>query len=140
MIRSQALRYGTRPAEPLKPRCHFEIIQVGIIAAVGTDELIHAVVAAVDAAVYDAYRLVPQERRAAVARLTGERDRAGGVGPGPQPRVMAVMRARCGDGGRTGSRSGAGRGTRVARPAHFNHRQGSSPAAAGVWSSDAIIR
>ena len=92
VIRSQALRYGARPAEPLKPRCHFEIIHVGIIAAVGTDEFIYAVVAAVDAAIHDAGRLVPQERRAAVAGLTGERDRAGNVGPGTQPRVTAVMR------------------------------------------------
>ena len=124
VIRSQALRYGARPAEPLKPRCHFEIIQVGIIAAVGTDELIHAVVAAPDAAIHDAGRLVPQERRAAVAGLTGERDRVGDVGPCLQPRVTAVMPVRCGDGGRTVSWSGAGRGVRVARLAHLQHRQG----------------
>ena len=54
-------------AEPLKPRRHLGVIQVGIIAAVGTDELIYAVVSAVDAAVHDADRLVPRERRAAVA-------------------------------------------------------------------------
>ena len=111
-------------AEPLKPRRHLGVIQVGIIAAVGTDEFIHAVVAAVDAAVDDADRLVPQERRASVARLTGERDRDGGAGPGTQPRVTAVMGARCGDGGRTGSQSGAGRSARVARPAPFNSPPG----------------
>jgi len=63
-----------------------------MIAAARADELIHVVVAAVDTVVHAAVRLVPQERRAAVAGLTGERDRAGNVGPGTQPRVTAVMR------------------------------------------------
>jgi hypothetical protein len=61
-----------------------------------------------------------------------ERERAGSVGSGTRPRVTAVMRARCGDGGRIGSRSGAGRGVEVARPAHLSHRRGAVvPAAAG---------
>jgi hypothetical protein len=67
---------------------------------------------------------LPNGHHSAVFGLTGERDRVGGVGPGTQPRVTAVMRARFGDGGRTGSRSGAGRSAGVARPAHFNHRPG----------------
>jgi hypothetical protein len=62
------------------------------------------------------------------ARMTSshpdERDRAGGVGSGTRPRVTMVMRARCGDGGRIVSRSGAGRGVGVARPAHSSHRRG----------------
>jgi hypothetical protein len=54
----------------------------------------------------------------------GERDQAGGVGSGMRPRGTMVMRARCGDGGRIVSRSGAGRGVGVARPAHSSHRRG----------------
>ena len=42
-----------------------------MIAAVRADDLIHAGVAALDAAVHDAGRLVPQDRLAAVAGLTG---------------------------------------------------------------------
>ena len=53
-----------------------------------------------------------------------ERDRAGGVGSCTRPRVTMVMRARCGDGGQIVSRSGAGRGVGVARPAHSSHRRG----------------
>ena len=52
-----------------------------------------------------------------------ERDRVGGVGS-VGPRGTMVMRARCGDGGRIVSRSGAGRGAGVARPAHSSHRRG----------------
>jgi hypothetical protein len=57
-----------------------------------------------------------------------ERDRAGGVGSGtrPRPRGTMVMRARCGDGGRIVSRSGAGRSVGVARPAHSVTAGGSS--------------
>jgi hypothetical protein len=55
------------------------------------DELIHVVVAALDTAGHDAGRLVPQDRRGAVAGLTSEKDRAGDVGPGTQPRVTAIM-------------------------------------------------
>ena len=79
VIRGQALRYGARAAEPLKPRHDLGVIQVGMITAVGADELIHAAAAIV--AAHAAGRLDPQERSAAVARLTGERHRAGGVGP-----------------------------------------------------------
>jgi hypothetical protein len=55
-----------------------------------------------------------------------ERERAGGVGSGTRPRVTAVRRARCGYGGRIGSRSGADRGVEVARPAHLVTAGGSS--------------
>ncbi len=64
------------------------------------------------------------------ARMTSshpdERDRADGVGSGTRPRVTMVMRARCGDGGRIVSRSGAGRGVGVAGPAHSVTAGGSS--------------
>src|SRR5271169_7225655 len=110
-----------------------------MIAAARADELKHADVAALETAVDDADRLAPQDRRAAMTRLTGKRKRVDAVGPGAQPRVTAIARARRGDSGRTGSRSGTGHGARVARTAHSTHRQASGSAAAGVWSNDAVI-
>ena len=74
-------------------------------------------------AVHDADRLVSQNRRGAVAGLTGEGDRIGNVGPGTRQRVTAIMGARCGSGGRTGGRSGTGHDVRGARTAHSTHRQ-----------------
>jgi len=136
VIRSQALLQRARPAKPPKPRRDFEVIQVGTIAAAGADELIHVVVAALDTAVYDAGRLVPQERCGAVAGLPGERGPSDAVGSGTHPRVTALMGARCRDGRRMGNRSGTGHGVRGARTAHSTHRQAVVPAAAGVWSSD----
>ena len=136
MIRSQALFKRARPAKPPKPRRDLEVIQVGTIAAVGADELIHVVVAALDTAVHDSGRLVPQERRGAVAGLPGERGHGDAAEPGTHPRVTAIMGARCRDGRRMGNRSGTGHGVRGARTAHSTHRQAVVPAAAGVWSSD----
>jgi hypothetical protein len=62
-----------RPAKPLKPRRDLGVIQASMIAAAGADKFIHLGVEALGMAVHNADRLVPQERRAAVARLTGER-------------------------------------------------------------------
>jgi hypothetical protein len=89
-----------------------------MIAAAGADELIHVVVA-VDTAVHDTGRLVPQDRRGAVAGLAGARDRTGNVGPGARPRVTAIMGARGADGGRTGT----GHDVRGAKTAHSTHHQ-----------------
>ena len=136
MIRSQALLERARPAKPPKPRRDLEVIQVGTITAAGADELIHVVVAALDTAVYDAGRLVPQERHGAVAGLPGERGHGDAAEPGTHPRVTAIMGARCRDGRRMGNRSGTGHDVRGARTAHSTHRQAVVPAAAGVWSSD----
>jgi hypothetical protein len=136
VIRSQALLERARPAKPLKPWRDLEVIQVGTIAAAGADELIHVVVAALDTAVHDAGRLVPQERRGAVAGLPGERGHGDTAEPGRHPRVTAIMGVRCSDGRRMGDRSGTGHGVRDARTAHSTHRQAVVPAAAGVWSSD----
>jgi hypothetical protein len=49
-------------------------IQVQIITAAGTDELVNVDFAAFETAIYRADRLVPQDRRAAVAGLTGGRE------------------------------------------------------------------
>ena len=138
MIRSQALLKRARPAKPPKPRRDLEVIQVGTITAAGADELIHVVVAALDTAVHDAGRLVPQERRGAVAGLPGERGHGDAVEPGTYPRVTAIMGARCRDGRRMGNRSGTGHDVRGARTAHSTHRQAVVPAAAGGWSSDIV--
>jgi len=136
VIRSQALFKRARPAKPPKPWRDLEVIQVGTIAAAGADELIHVVVAALDTAVHDAGRLVPQDRRGAVAGLPGERGHGDAAEPGTPPRVTAIMGARCRDGRRVGDRSGTGHGVSDARTAHSTHRQAVVPAAAGDWSSD----
>ena len=91
MICSQALLQRGRPAKPPKPRRDLEVIQVGTIAAAGADELIHIVVAALDTARHDAGRLVPQDRRGAVAWLPGERGHGDAVEPGTHPWVTAIM-------------------------------------------------
>ena len=54
-----------RPAKPLKPRGDLGVIQVRMIAAAGADQLVPVGVAALDTAVHDADRLVPQDRLAA---------------------------------------------------------------------------
>ena len=92
MIRSQALLQRARPTKPPKPRRDLEVIQIGTIAAAGADEFIHVVVAALDTAVHDAGRLVPQDRRGAVAGLPGERGHGDAVEPGTHPWVTAIMR------------------------------------------------
>jgi len=92
VIRGQALLQRVRPAKPPKPRRDLEVIQVGTIAAAGADELIHVVVAALDTAMHDAGRLVPQDRRGAVAGLPGERGHGDADEPGTHPWVTAIMR------------------------------------------------
>ena len=52
-----------RPAEPLKPCRDLGVVKVGIVAAVAADDLEHAGVAAFAAALNDADRLAPEERR-----------------------------------------------------------------------------
>jgi hypothetical protein len=93
VIRSQALFQRARPAKPPKPRRDLEVIQVGTIAAAGADELIHVVVAALDPAVHNVGRLVPQDRRGAVAGLPGERGHGDAGERGTGPPVRAIMRA-----------------------------------------------
>jgi hypothetical protein len=63
-----------------------------MIAAAGIDELVHAGVAA-NTAIHDADRLVPQERRTAVAGLTGERGCHDILRLEAQPRVTAILGA-----------------------------------------------
>ncbi len=102
-----------------------------MVAAAGADELEQAGVAAFEAAVRDAGRLAPQERRPAMAGLTGRRERHA-AGPYAQPRVTAATRVRSGDGGRAGSRSGMYHDVRSARTAHSTHHQAVVPTAAGA--------
>src|SRR5208283_310600 len=69
VIGLQGRRQRARPAEPLQPRRDLGVIHVRIIAAARADELEHAGMAAFGAAVGDAGRLAPHERRPAMAGL-----------------------------------------------------------------------
>jgi hypothetical protein len=115
----------------LKARWDLGVIQVWMVAAAGADELEQAGPAAVEAAVGDAGRLAPNERRPTVAGLTCRRE-CHGAGRDAQPRVTLMVRARRGNGGRADSRSGICCDVRGARSAHTTHRQAVVPAAAGV--------
>jgi len=128
-----------RPAKPLKPRRDLGVIQVRTIAAAGADQLIHAGVAALDAAVHDADRLAPQDRLAAVAGLTGGWGCHDVLRHDAQPPVTAIGGTRCGDADRAASWSATHRRVRGARTAHSTHRQDVGPATTGVWSSGAVI-
>ena len=100
-----------------------------MVAAAGADELEHAGVAAFEAAVHDADRLAPDDRRPAVAGLTGQRECQVAVRLYAQPRVTAMVRARPGGGARTDSRPGTGHDVRdlgtahVLTASHLAHRQ-----------------
>ena len=89
-----------------------------MIAAAGADQLIHADVAALDTAVYDTGRLVPQDRLAAVAPLTGGRGWRGPFSRDVQPPVTAIAGTRYGDSVRMHSRSATHRIIRSASTAH----------------------
>jgi hypothetical protein len=104
VIRGQGGLQGAGPAKPLKPRRHRGVIQVRMVAATGADELKHAGMAAVEAAVHDADRLAPDECRPAVTGLPGKRRCHDAVRLYAQPRVTAPGRAQRGDGTRTGIR------------------------------------
>jgi hypothetical protein len=137
VIRSQALFKRARPAKPPKPWRDLEVIQVGTIAAAGADELIHVVVAALDTVGRDAGRLVPQDRRGAVAGLTSEKDRVGDVGPGT-PRVTAIL----GHGAETatGREAGPVPVTMSGAPGLLTQLTASVVSCAtGVWSSDLAL-
>src|SRR5580658_758807 len=79
-----------------------------MVAAAGADELEQRGIAAFETALHDASRLAPQERRPAVAGLACRRECHGAAGPYLQPRVMLMVRVRCGDGGRPRSRPVSG--------------------------------
>lgn len=89
-----------------------------IIAAAGTDELIHIGLAALQTAVDGADWLAPQEGRAAVAGLAGERRCHDVRRPETPPPVMAIMAARYGHSGQTGGWFGPGHEVRVGRTVH----------------------
>ena len=115
----------------MRPRRYLGEIQVRMVAAAGADELEQAGVAAFEAAVRDAGRLAPHERRPAMAALAGRRERHG-AGGGAQPRVMSMVRARYGGGGRADRLSGTCHDVRGTRTAHATHRQAVVSAAAGI--------
>ena len=80
-----------RPAKPLKPRWDLGVIHVRIIPAARADELEHLGIAAFGAAVDDANRLAPDECRAAMAGLPGQRECQTDRRPHAQPRVTVIM-------------------------------------------------
>jgi hypothetical protein len=123
VIRGQASLKRVRPAKPLKPPRDLGVIQVPMIAAVGADELEYVGVAAFETTVHDADRLAPQDRPAAVSGLTGGRGCHDGLGHDAQPRITAITRARCRNGGRTAT----SHEVRIARTAHSAHRQEGVP-------------
>src|SRR5690348_7913132 len=112
---SQGCLKPVRPAKPLKPQRDLRVIQVRIIAAAGADHLVHAGVAALDTAVHDADRLAPQDRLAAVTRLTGRRRCHDPLSRDAQPPGTAIARTWYGDSGRADSRSATRRSVRGAR-------------------------
>ena len=73
VIRSQARGQRVGAPDLLKSRRDLAVIQVGVVTAGRTDELEHAVIAALGAAAGDAGRSAPQERGFAVAGLAGGR-------------------------------------------------------------------
>ena len=95
-----------------------------MISAVRADDLIPVGVAAFETAIRNAGRLTAQDRLAAVAGPTGERGCRDGLELNAQPRVTAITRGRCGDGGRTSISHDV---IRVASTAHSTHRQEALP-------------
>jgi hypothetical protein len=110
-----------------------------MIAAAGADQLIHVGVAALDTAAHDADRLAPQDRLAAVTRLTGGRGSHDLPSRDAQPPVTAIARMRCGDSARSDRRPATRCRVRGARTAQLTHHHEVGPATTGVWSSDAVI-
>ena len=88
-----------RPADPLQPGRDLGVIEVGMVAAAGADELKCAGVAAFHPAVHDADRLAPQACGPAMARLASKRQRHDALIVNAQPRVTGMtLFARRGDG------------------------------------------
>ncbi len=69
LIRGEALVHRAGPAEQLKPVRDFGVIQVGMVAAVGADELEAFGVAAFHPTLHDTERLAPEARGGAMAGL-----------------------------------------------------------------------
>ena len=101
-----------------RPRRDLGVVQVGMIAAAGTDDLIIVGVAALEMALLDADRPAAQDRLAAVAGLTGERGCHDGLRTVMNHGITAIMRTPYRHCDRTDSRSGISHGVRVARTAH----------------------
>src|ERR1039458_7277368 len=79
-----------RPADPLQPGRDLGVIEVGMVAAAGADELKCAGVAAFHPAVHDADRLAPQACGPAMARLASKRQRHDALIVNAQPRVTGM--------------------------------------------------
>jgi hypothetical protein len=115
-MRCKARAHRVRPADPLKPARDLGVIQVMVIAALAADELKRVGVAAFSPALYDAGRLAPQARCAAVARLASSRECREILVVTTRPRVTGMVRSpRYGNGTRTIRRPDASDNVRVSR-------------------------
>jgi len=81
-------------AEALKLGRDISEIQVRIIAAAGTDQLICVGIAAFHPAVNDTDRAPPHERRPAVPRLPGQREPQEDLSANTQPGITGIGRGR----------------------------------------------
>lgn len=139
-IRGQAGMHGIRSAKPLKPGRYFRVVQVGMIAAAGADELKRVVMAALYQAVHDAGRLAPETRRGAVTRLAEKGRHLGIMAINAQPGITNVLLAgRCGNCIQGLRRPNACCGARVWN-AHSTFLPGMVVTAAWVWSSTTGIK
>jgi hypothetical protein len=117
------------PAEALKRGWDLGVVQGGMIAATGADELERVRVAAFYPAVHDADRLAPEASCPAMAGLASMRECHSAVGANAQPSGTRIARAaRC----RHGS---TGHDVWVSGTAHSVHPGPVVRATAGVWSS-----
>ncbi len=92
-IRGQTGVHRIRSAKPLKPGRYFRVVQVGMIAAAGADELERVVMAGFYPAVHDAGRLAPKACRGAVTRLAQKRRHLGILVINAQPGITNVLLA-----------------------------------------------
>lgn len=91
--RRQRGQHRVRPADPLQPGRDLEVIQVWIVAAVAADELKRGGKAAIHSGLHDAFRLAPQARPTAVARLTSRGETRETLVVTAQPRVTGMARS-----------------------------------------------
>ena len=89
-----------------------------IIPAARADELEHVGVAAFGAAVDDANRLAPDECRAAMAGLPGQRECHTDRRPHAQPRVTVIVQTWRWDRGQARTRTSSGHTVRIPGTAH----------------------
>jgi hypothetical protein len=91
LIRCQPSIDRVGPPDLLKPGWDLGVVEIGMVAAAGADQLEYAGVAAFGAAINDAGWLAPQDRCLAVAGLARKRRCQGGIGVNAQPWVPRMV-------------------------------------------------